>query len=92
MLASHWSILLILSSHWSEPAGVIVLDSGVATEDTNCMDGVFGFHLRFGSGFRQYLGCHTPEERQAWRGVLDRYFSVNSLLIFFLICFNHIFS
>ena len=35
------------------------------------MDSIFGFHLSFGSGLSQYLGCHTPEEREAWRAALD---------------------
>ena len=51
--------------HWSEPAGVFVLDRGVSTEDSNCMDSIFGFHLSF--FLSQYLGCHTSEEREAWR-------------------------
>ena len=58
--------------HWSEPAGVFVLDCGVKTEDSTSMDSIFGFHLSFGSGLCQYLGCHTPEEREAWRAALDR--------------------
>ena len=54
------------SLHWSEPAIVFVLDRrGVSTEDSNCMDSIFGFHIVFGSGLSQYLGCHIPEE--AWR-------------------------
>lgn len=58
--------------HWSEPAGVFVLDCDVSTEDSNVMDSIFGFHLSFGSGLCQYLGCHTPEEREAWRAALQR--------------------
>ena len=56
-----------------------MLDSGVTTEDslTNCVDSMFGFHLSFGSGFCQYLGCHTPEEREAWRAALDRVSHLN---------------
>ena len=50
---------------------MFVLDRGVSTEDSNCMDSIFGFHLSFGSGLSQYLGCHTPEEREAWRAALD---------------------
>ena len=58
--------------HWSEPAGVFVLDSDVSTEDSNGIDSIFGFHLSFGSGLCQYLGCHTPEEREDWRAALQR--------------------
>ena len=51
---------------------MFVLDSDVSTEDSNDLDSIFGFHMFFGSGLCQYLGCHTPEEREDWRAALQR--------------------
>ena len=59
---------------WSEPAGVIVLDSLELAEDNSGMDTTFGLSLRSGAApgpAQQHLGCHSAAERDTWRRALE---------------------
>ena len=60
---------------WSEPAGVIVLDSLEVAEDNSGMDtATFGLSLRSGAApgpAQQHLGCHSAAERDTWRRALE---------------------
>ena len=59
---------------WSEPAGVIVLDSLELAEDNSGMDATFGLSLRSGAApgpAQQHLGCHSAAERDTWRRALE---------------------
>ena len=59
--------------HWSEPAGVIVIeDCQVRIDQTETLDhSTFGLVLAFGSsGALQHLATYTEAERDAWMAAL----------------------
>ena len=58
--------------HWSEPAGVIVVeDCQIKTDrSTSLDDSTFGLVLAFSGGQLQHLATYTEAERDAWIAAL----------------------
>lgn len=57
--------------HWSEPAGVIVVEDCEVKPDSGCLEATFGLILAFNGGSHlQHLGTYTEAERDSWIAAL----------------------
>eukprot|EP00095_Tigriopus_kingsejongensis_P011180 maker-scaffold456_size166325-snap-gene-0.28 protein:Tk11180 transcript:maker-scaffold456_size166325-snap-gene-0.28-mRNA-1 annotation:"type i inositol- -bisphosphate 4-phosphatase-like" len=56
--------------HWSEPAGVIIIEDCVIESETDISESTFGIILRFGGGLQQHLATYTEFERDSWTAAL----------------------
>ncbi|XP_059080345.1 inositol polyphosphate-4-phosphatase type I A-like isoform X1 [Tigriopus californicus] len=52
--------------HWSEPAGVIIIEDCSVEVETSLLESTFGIILKFGGGLQQHLATYTEQDRDAW--------------------------